>query len=441
MKIIRRQRSLLLFFALTAISLSLLEFIPRQYVEAQTTPPRDYTMIVTTDEATGLPAEAKVAVKTALDNRWQGVPPKENKFYLSGIRLEQNWALVNLYFREDNIDYSSSLRSPIENTFSMVLVKNNGEWSAALADEPLAASLVRLIPDSELSFEAKSTLFKFFPGPYKTTVSNVNYKYPWAKDSVKFFFTGVRVKNTYPCPNNSGWHGSKPYLGGQACHSLDFAPRLSQTVKNADILSPVTGYISNICKNPDSQKQAALAIRATNSDQIIGLWHLDKSTIPSQIKQGVLVNQGDFLGQMVTGDVDESSANCPLISQGTHIHVVAPAKPFTIDEYSYTEDSKVVYKEQTYNMSSYSGTDLTTTNSKTSSNTGSSCVPPSSGDWTITQSCKLTQNAIVDKNLIITDGQELVIEGSITLDMNLRDQKILVKPNSRLLIRSGARII
>lgn len=424
--------------ALSLISLSLLHQLP---IFAQTSVPHDYKLEVTAENSIEIPDEVVTSILDTLNNGWRGEVPLDNIFYLPSIRWEGDWALADLYHRSSGIDYSESSNSPISNSFSIILAKKtDGVWLSALSDEPLAADIARVIPDNELSYEAKTTLLTHFPSQYKTMVTNIDYKLPWSGSGPKFFFSGVRTTNTQPCPNNSGWHGSLPYLGGQPCHAIDFAPRLTSTVTNADILSPVTGYVYQICKNPNSQKQSALAIKASNSNEIIGIWHLDKNTIPSRIKQGELVKQGEFLGQMVSGFVNESKSTCPLVSQGTHIHVVAPNKPFNIDSYSFTAESKIIYNNVSYNMSAFQNTDMNSTNSN-STLPNTNCRPPASGDWVIVQNCTLTSSATVANYLIISDGKSLTINSNVTLDMNLVNYKILVKPDSKLVINSGAKII
>lgn len=435
-----RKLLLIPFFLLilSSISFSLIQHLTTY---AQTVQLPDYTLTITAENSNQIPPEVADSMLYTLNNSWQGDTPLDNVFYVPSIRWENDWAIADVNYKKKGVDYTNPENTPINTSHSIILAKNSrGVWQSAFSDEPLAADIARIIPDDELSYEAKTTLLAHFPSQYKTMATNIDYKLPWSKSEPKFFFSGVRTTNTQPCPDNSGWHGSLPYLGGQPCHALDFAPRLSPNVTNANILSPVTGYVYQICKNPGTQKQSALAIKATNSNEIIGIWHLDKSTIPAKIKQGELIKQGEFLGQMVTGFVNESKSTCPLISQGTHIHIVAPYKPFNIDSYTFTPESKVQYNGATYTMSSFQNTDLNSTNGD-STDSGSNCNPPSSGDWVITQNCTLTSSATVPNNLIINDGYSLTLNSNVTLDMNLGYYKILVKPNSKIIINSGAKII
>lgn len=435
-------RSLILIpFLLLILGITPILFIQKISTQAQTVSPPNYKLEVTSENSSQIPPEVVNSILDTITNRWQGDTPLNNIFFVPSIRWENDWAIADIHYKKSSVDYTNPENSPINNSVSMILAINSrGAWQSAFTDEPQAADIARLIPDEELSYEAKTTLLTHFPSQYKTMALNIDYKLPWSKSGTKFFFSGVRTTNTQPCPNNSGWHGALPYLGGEPCHALDFAPRLSSTVTNADILSPVTGYVYQICKNPGSQKQSALAIKATNSNQIIGIWHLDKDTIPSRIKQGELIKQGEFLGQMVEGSVNESKSTCPLVSQGTHIHLVSPYRPFTIDSYTFSLEDKVIFDESEHTMSSFQNTDMVSTNGNdtTSSKT---CRPPVSGDWVISENCDLSSSTSVPNNLIINEGKSLTINSNVTLDMNLGYYRILIKPNAKLLVNSGAKII
>lgn len=435
------RRLLLLPIILFLLAITFFTLFQQITTVAQTTTPSRYLLEITAENKSLIPPEAIDSILETLNNRWRGDVPLDNIFYLPSIRWEGDWAISDIYYKKSGVDYSDTSNSPINNSFSILLVKNyNSIWQSAFSDEQLAADIARIIPDEELSYEAKTTLLAYFPSEYKTMATNIDYKLPWSKSGPKFFFSGVRTTNTQPCPNNSGWHGSLPYLGGQPCHALDFAPRLTSSINNADILSPVTGYVYQLCKNPGSQKQSALAIKATNSNQILGIWHLEKNTIPTKLKQGELVKQGEFLGQMVTGFVNESNSPCPLVSQGTHIHLVVPHKPFNIDSYSFASNSSVTYNELTKTMVSFQNTDMISTNENDTLNQNS-CNPPKVGDWVISQNCVLYSSTVIPNSLIITEGKSLILNNNVSLDMNLSYYKIVINPNSKLVINSGAKII
>lgn len=423
-------RKFLLFLPLVFFTLSILAL--RQELDSNAQSQQQYRLEVTFEDSSSLSSEAQNAILLALNQRWKGPSPHENVFYLPNLRKESTWILADLYFQDATLPSSDS---PLSNSFMMLLVLDeSGKWIAALADEPQAADLAHYIPDSELDFNAKTTLFKYFPSQFKTSTTDVDYKFPWASSGTSFFFSGYRTTNTVPCTNNSAWHGIKNFVGNLSCHALDFAPVLSGTIKTANVVSPVSGYVYGLCKNPGDLKQAAITIKASNSEEYIGLYHVDKASIPSNIQLGSKINQGDPLGQLVEGFVNEKKSTCPLVSEGTHLHLVAPEKPFNIDGYTFTEDHTVLYKGVSYTMKEYQNKILN------SSNGTASCTPPSVGDWVITNTCNITGSMQINEGIIVNSGAELMLNENVSLDMNLKDHKVLIKDGGKLLIKTGSRI-
>ena len=426
-------RKLILLIPIALFILSVFIFKQELILNAQSRP--EFTLEVSSDITSLLPEREQDAILLALNQRWTGPTPHENKFYIPSLRHQPTWILAELYFRDAVLPTPDSSNSALSNSFLMLIVLDNSNmWTAALADEPLAADLARLVPDMELDFNAKTTLFKYFPSQYKTTSADVDYKFPWSSTGTPFFFSGYRTTNTSPCTNNTAWHGAKAFHNGKSCHGLDFAPQLSPEVKNASILSPVTGYVSGLCKNTGNLKQAAISIKAANSEEIIGLYHLDKGTIPSNINLGSFIKQGDSLGQMVEGNVDERNTKCPLVSVGTHLHLVAPEKPFNIDGYTFTDKDTVIYKGTSYTMNEYQNKILFPSKGV------DACTPPSVGDWTITKTCNITSSIQLNGSILVNSGGELILSENVSLDMNLKDQKVLIKDGGRLLIKTGSRI-
>jgi len=411
----------ILLLSIALFTLTVISFSQESVLKAQSLP--QYSLEVQSENASSLPTEAKAAILIALNQRWNGPIPQDGNFYLVSMRKESKWLLADLYFKDTFFSTADSTDSPLSNSFTIlsVLDKTN-TWIAAFTDEPQTAELAGYIPDSELDFNAKTTLFKYFPSQYKTTSMDVDYKFPWSSTGTPFFFSGYRTTNSSPCYN------------GKPCHGLDFAPQLSPEVKNANILSPVTGYVSGLCKNTGNLKQAAISIKAVNSDEIIGLYHLDKGSIPPSINLGSFIKQGDSLGQMVEGNVDERNTKCPLVSIGTHLHLVAPEKPFMIDGYTFTDKDSIIYKGTSYTMKEYQNMTLVP------SNGAGSCTSPSVGDWTITDICNVTSSIKLNGSIIVNSGAELVLNENVSLDMNLKDQKLLIKDGGKLLIKTGSRI-
>lgn len=427
-------RKYLLFSTLALLTLVFFANKYQLVSNAQTHP--EYRLEVTSENAASLPSEAQSAILLALNQRWTGPTPIDEIFFLPSMRIESGWILADLYYNDTALPSSDSTDTPLSNSFMMVLAQDNSNnWIAALVDEPQAADLARHIPDSELDFNAKTTLFRYFPSQFKTSTTDVDYKFPWSSSGTQFFFSGYRTSNSSPCPDNSSWHGVKAFHGGQSCHGLDFAPQLSPEVTNANILSPVGGYVIGLCKNTGDLKQSAITIKATNSEEIIGLYHLDKSSIPTNINLGTYIKQGDLLGQMVEGNVNERISKCPLVSEGTHLHLVAPEKPFNIDGYTFTEDHTVLYKGVSYTMKEYQNKILS------SSNGAASCTPPSVGDWVITNTCNITSSMQINEGIIVNSGAELILNENVSVDTNLMDHNILIKDGGKLLIKTGSRIL
>lgn len=393
----------------------------------------NYSIVSRLDESESISPEQKASLLSALNDRWNGTKPLENTFYLHSIRQEEAWALLELHYNLDVSETDSSL----SNSFLMLMTRNpENIWESALSYEQRAAELAEFIPDQELDFNAKSTLFKFYPSAFKATATNISYKFPWSNSPTDFFFSGFRSQNSAPCVNNSAWHGAKAFHDGKSCHGLDFAPVLTKEITNSDILSPVTGYVSGICKNSGDLKQAAISIKASNSDESISLYHLHQASIPTEIKLGSFLNQGDYLGRMVEGSVNEKSSKCPLISEGTHIHIVAPNKPFKIDEYKFDENHKVTYSDKEYTMKEYQNVILNSSNSRNYA----SCSYTGSGDWNIRERCSVNNLVQVRGNITIQDGGELILERDSKLDLNFSTNKLLIKTGGKISINPGAKI-
>lgn len=387
-----------------------------------------YTLEVTAKNKSELPNKAKKALEKALNQRWRGVEPKGGVFYLPDFRSEKNWALATIFFYENGVEYEEEGESPLANAFMMMVAKDNkGEWIAARADEFEANDVTKNIPDSAVSPVVKSQML-FQPSiELKNSVSrefslnnvaqNSTYKLPWDRTVNDFVITRV-------------WHGNgSSSWGAKSMHAVDLA-----RAGNADILSPVNGTVHVRCMNTGSkQKQGMLAIKVSGGNDVINIWHLDRTTVPSDLQIGSVITQGQYLGRMVEGTVYESSP-CPLNSAGTHLHLVFPYKPMNIDNYQFNTNGSVKYLVNNSNVG-INSTKMISTNQK-----GGSCTPPSSGTWTITQDCILSSSRSFSGDLIINAGKSLTLSNNVTLDMDLKNYKIVINHDSKLVIQNGARI-
>ena len=68
------------------------------------------------------------------------------------------------------------------------------------------------------------------------------------------------------------------------------------------------------------------------------------------------------------------------------------------------------------------------------------CVPPTSGDWTITTSCTLSTNTIVKGNVVVQNGAVLTVSNGVSLDIDFTTKHLLVKSGGEVLIKAGGKI-
>jgi hypothetical protein len=71
----------------------------------------------------------------------------------------------------------------------------------------------------------------------------------------------------------------------------------------------------------------------------------------------------------------------------------------------------------------------------------SDCVPPLTGDWTISNSCTLEEQVTAPANLIIQNGAVLTIEKNASINIDLSTHAIRVKKASGILVKKGGKII
>ena len=68
------------------------------------------------------------------------------------------------------------------------------------------------------------------------------------------------------------------------------------------------------------------------------------------------------------------------------------------------------------------------------------CVPPWSGDWNMTSSCALSNNATAPANVIIPPNVVLTIPNGFTLTINFGVYHLLIKPGGQLYIQPYGKI-
>lgn len=70
----------------------------------------------------------------------------------------------------------------------------------------------------------------------------------------------------------------------------------------------------------------------------------------------------------------------------------------------------------------------------------SSCLPPGSGDWVITSHCVVNRSAVAPGNVTVQNGATLTIPQGLSLDIDLKTKKLLVKSGAGVKIKAGGKI-
>ncbi len=278
-----------------------------------------FKIIFTAQDSEQLPNEAKAAITLALDH-WQGPTPVANTFSVIGIRWEQTWALLTIAPYPINHPSGQEHAAPDTSAWSSVLVTHsNQQWQAALEGDPAIPGLLKTLPLSELGSEARTALFPTQSWQERRAVAPAQ-----AYNGYKFFFPGGGPSWQV----SQGWHdsGYPQYFSGN--HSIDFRPNGSGDVS---IISMATGTVLYQCITSGLDIQTLTVIQTLGTNEKIGYLHLQKDSLA--IQQGDLVVQGQKLGDMVQGN---NSGDCGT-SNGTHVHLYFPSKPFTIETATFSD--------------------------------------------------------------------------------------------------------
>jgi len=300
-----------------------------------------YTVQFVTPDADVLSISAREAIIEAI-KVWPSTLPENDTFYLISVRKEKTWALATLT--------SANLDKPLaegehthlkaENLIALLLVETEQGWQAAIDVDDKVHMLLGLIPESELSQSARLAMFppkdQIRQPPMTDQQQYSNYKLPWPAGQAWWM------------SNSQGWHSTGGYDPGYA---LDF-DIVSQA--NSDILAAAPGTVVWVCAGYNDQY--FLSIRTDGASEQFGYLHLNGATVRAEgIQMGTHVDQGTKLGQMRYADNGAVSDNCG-ISNGTHIHLNFPTKPFTIDGITFTQ-SDVHYLEHIYSSQGNSDTE------------------------------------------------------------------------------------
>lgn len=276
-----------------------------------------YTVQYEVEGVEVLPQGARNAISEALQS-WP-YPVSDNIFHIVNLRWETTWALGTVVTTANDVNGQMTTKDML----AFLVVKIESDWQAAIETTDKVQELLKSISDSVFVPDAKNAIFptKQSVGisPLKGQQSN-NYKFPWGSS------IGFKTSRA-----NYGWHDSKGNFGGTA---LDFYP---VGVSNSTLLASNAGTITNICTNPNGI-QSWIQIQTQNTTEKLLYVHVHKNTIPAGIKQGASVTGGTELGKMVEGNINENNNNyaCKMWSEGTHVHLLFPTKPFVMDGYTFT---------------------------------------------------------------------------------------------------------
>ena len=69
-----------------------------------------------------------------------------------------------------------------------------------------------------------------------------------------------------------------------------------------------------------------------------------------------------------------------------------------------------------------------------------SCTPPTSGDWTVGESCTINSNTTIQGNVLVRDGSVLSIPSGVTLDIDFASFSLTVRSGSGVFIESGGTV-
>ncbi len=294
-------------------------------VKSQTPDPEDFEVVYIAEGVDTLPDAAQVAINQAVQ-RWSGSAPHSSTFYLIGLRHEQTWGIATLTFA--NLSAATLANSDTHlspgNMIALFYVETSSGWRAALDTDPAVQVLLGAVPLSQFEQSIRDVIFPVTGEVLRRQERTdqrqqyENYKLPWPG--------GLPWARTR---TGTGWHGET--WGGRfpTNNSLDFD---IINEPNSDIVAAAPGVVTHICLVA-GQRQAGVIIQTSGTTESLGYLHLDSRTIPAGVIIGATIRQGDLLGRMVEGTVNEACG----YSIGTHVHIFLPTRPFVMDGYTFSD--------------------------------------------------------------------------------------------------------
>ena len=294
-----------------------------------------YTVRYISADAGILPMSARTAIAYAL-NAWPTAPPPNNTFYLINVRWEKTWALVTLTSANLNRPSDKDEESLLGfgSLINLLLVQNGSGWEAAIDVDEHIHDLLHFVSSTELNETSRQVLF---PPKEIIRLNRPNPKQQY--NGYKFMWPAGSAWRV-----TQGWHDPSTWGGLFPPNtSLDF-DILGGSHSNSDILAASAGTVTYMC---NGTIQKLVVVTTDGTSERLGYLHLDRTTVEQEgIQVGVHIGQGRKLGRMLDSDSGSLSDSCGT-SNGTHIHIYFPEKPFTIDGVTFT-DSNVHLGENLY---------------------------------------------------------------------------------------------
>jgi hypothetical protein len=267
-----------------------------------------------------LPEDARAAILQAVEARDDLRGPVS----LISLRWEGTWALGTLTTTDLSAPVPDGEESHLmfESLYSLVLVRTERGWRAAIEGDSHAEALLEHVPESGLAPEARAAMF-LKDGPRQQAVQAQAYS------GYKFFWpANVDYRTTQPWHDPSTWSNRYP-----ANTSLDFAIAGGG---NSDILAGAPGTVTHMC---DDGTQVLVGITTSGTTERLGYLHLDRaSVVGAGIYEGKVVSTGTKLGRMLFSTSSGVVTNCGR-SYGTHLHMYLPYRNITIDGKTFTDSN------------------------------------------------------------------------------------------------------
>ncbi|MFN2135206.1 MAG: heparinase II/III family protein, partial [Candidatus Promineifilaceae bacterium] len=68
------------------------------------------------------------------------------------------------------------------------------------------------------------------------------------------------------------------------------------------------------------------------------------------------------------------------------------------------------------------------------------CSPPTSGAWNVESNCTIADNVVIQGDVVVASGVELVIAAGADLDIDLGSHALRIRPGGRLIVRPGGKL-